>query len=337
MRLSKWLENQKMMDFYRNKSQYLNWVDNVLVQICTYAKSNVDNSKSVSRKWNIDDFEIHNTSTIIPAYQDSICKKQFPSQLKEYGLYELFLQLLMPEKCRSEGVEHLSALDLPAPFQEFDTILGLLESNEPYDFWDFPTSVALVDLVDIETNTILKNDKVFIEEIDEIYVYPNGISVNGTEYQIIDRPQIRYSFIRRSYTVYVRRDHISNKKLIETDLGMMAFDNHNRRIFVPLKDEGTGSFLGTYTILPKAFLPYVSIALVLRNKNSKSTMIDMNEYDFTVLPEICVYLSNQNSQNVRNVRIAVSSSYSFGGSVKIEICVMDKDGVEAKKEVELQL
>lgn len=44
-----------------------------------------------------------------------------------------------------------------------------------------------------------------------------------------------------------------------------------------------------------------------------------------------MYLSNQNSQNVRNVRIAVSSTHSFGGLIKIEIYVIDKDEVKAKK------
>lgn len=80
---------------------------------------------------------------------------------------------------------------------------------------------------------------------------------------------------------------------------MIAFDNQNRRIFLPLKDGGTGSFVRTYIILPKAYLPYVSISLVMRNKNSKSTMFDVNKHDFTVLPEIGVFIKSEFSERAQ--------------------------------------
>lgn len=337
MRLSKWVNTQIRKSLYQNKSHYANCVDDILVQICSYAKNNVDNSKCISRKWRLDDFEIKDDFTIIPSCKECICDNRFPSQLKEYGLYEIFLKLLMPEVNEPEELAKISVLDLPAALQEFDTVLRLLQSNEIYDFWDFPISVAQVNIIDVETNGIIKQDNVFIEAVDEVFVFPDRILINRTNYRIIESPQIHYSFLRKCYSVYVQMEIFSSEKIDEFDLGVVALDGKNRRIFVPLKKDGADTLVNTLQILPKTYLPYISVALVLRKKTAKSIIIEDDKNNFTILPEICLYLQNYNSINMRNVRIAVSRNYLYGGLIKAEIAITENTNVEVCKAVEIQL
>lgn len=331
------MKTQKMLSFYKNKSQYLDWVDAILVQICSYAKNNIDDSKSVNRAWRLSDFEIHNKDIIIPSFQECICKKIIPSPLKEYGLYEIFLQLLMLEEYKVEQAPQFSAMDLPASFQEFDTILELLSSKESYDFWDFPISMAEVDLIDVDTKVLIKKDKVFIDEIGEVFVFPDRVLINGIDYKILDAPKIHYSFLRKQYVVYAQRDMCHDISLQDYDLGMIAFDNHNREMFVPLENKQGGIFKGQFTLLPKPYLPYVSVSLVLRNKKSKSTRVDSDNHNFKILPEICVYLLNSKAPNTRNVQIVVSCNSMFGGLLKTEIYIRENDKLEISKTVEMQL
>lgn len=292
MRLDKWIKTQDAILKNTYTYVYAEQVDAIFVQICTIISVMFKNFQHYPFDLQLNDFEIDLNGIVKYAPQ-----KVISNHNKNY-LGMLLYELLYRKKYRVENLKDtkkeflIDTLYLENAYQEFDNVMELLISgNDDISWEDFPVSIAKIELIEKETNQILEANTIILENFDEIYCVAKEFRKFGNVYRILENQKqtIGYSFLQKKYLIYYSK--IGNELVYENfngEWGIIAVDKEGKRKFLPFCCKNNNFYL-KLDIIPKIFIPYITITLVRRNEKCFETDIDKYSNSFAIYGEILLY------------------------------------------------
>ena len=313
MRLDQWAAEQS--EYFGSKTHYARKVDNVFLQICKCVdRSIIRGGFELNRRLKLSDFSIDSSGRVqFSKGIENIAHKSSGGvyDLKQSGLGEILYGLLYGHafekeflECESEAYlyyaskSRITGLDLEPEFQGFDVIIELLTGYDksPVEFFDFPVSSCKVFFLNEENGEVLDEKMVILEELDDRYILPDSIVVDGKVYNSVQQEVINYSFLNRSYSILYRRskNYYPNDLHVWDDIGIVGIDRSGHRRFIPFKTVNKKSKTIIAERIPAPCAPYITIVPVIRENGYQGDNIDEAPEKFQLNRELLVSMPDWN-------------------------------------------
>lgn len=303
MKLDKWIKFQKNYCI-KDTDKYVEHVDSVFVQICGIICL-ISRSRNICHNdFELDSFEVDSDNNVeyAPNYDLTVQPVMSVNEIfMNLGMLLYSLLYDAPYSVNSAELKKnqklksaIVALDLDVEYQRFDNLLEFLTTFEPEsdrDWTDFPMSISKIEYVEKESSKILDTAVVLLEEFDEKFCVPSDILCNGKVYRINNNQKkvIDYSFLHKTYQIfYSEIGDESIYKNFNGEWGVITEEKCGRREFTPFS-QFDNKLRIELNIVPKAFLPYITISLVRRKENCLETNIDNNPNLFANYAEVLIY------------------------------------------------